>query len=168
MAVSEVDRTWIRHFGGFGGIFGQADPRLEGAITAIQSVADGGSRPDSSGENYVKALLYGSAAGTGTAGVTISGAAQNTTFATPAVRGLIQIESQIAQLDTFLGTTEADEVKLDSAREMIRLRMEGRRLVYSMCRMLGMTGPRVDVFSSGVTTEDSDPFWADLSPWWNG
>lgn len=166
MSFSEVDRVWIRHFGGWGAVFSQADPRLEGSVTGIQSVADGGSRPDSSSENYVKSCIYGSAANAGTSGVTIGSAAQNVVFATPAVRGLIQIEQQIAALDILNGAAEVDEVKVDSAREMIRQRMEGRRLVYAMCRMLGMKGPRVDVFSSGVTTEDSDPFWSSASPFW--
>lgn len=166
MAFSELDRTWVRHYLGFSAIWLQAEPRLENAITACQSTADGGSRPDSSGENYIKAMVYGSAASTGTAGVTIGGTAQNVTFTTPAIRGLIQIESQIAQIDILLGTSAVDEVRVDGAREMIRLRVEGRRIVYALARMLGMRGPRVDVFSSGTTTEDSDPFWASDSPNW--
>ena len=144
---SETDRTWIRHFGGWGAIYQQADPRLEGAIGATQSVADGGTRPDSNGENQIKALLYGQAAVAGVQGVTVSGTAQNTVFATPAQRGLIQIEATIAMQDTFLGTASADagEVKINPAREMIRLRSEGRRLVYSMCLVLGLQIGRAHV-----------------------
>src|ERR1035438_174575 len=65
MAYSELDRTYIRHFVGYGAIFLQAEPRLENAITATQSITDAiskGSRPDSSTENYLKSLLYGTAA----------------------------------------------------------------------------------------------------------
>ena len=42
MSFSELDRTYIRRFVGFGAIFVQAEPRLENAITAVQSTADGG------------------------------------------------------------------------------------------------------------------------------
>lgn len=172
MSFNETDRTWIRHFAGFSAIFGQADPRLESAITAIQSVSDGGSRPDSSGENYIKACIYGQAGVTGgSTGVTIGGAAQNVTFNVPSVRGLIQIEANIAQLDAFMGATQADggDTKVDAGRETIRLRLEGRRVAYAMCRMLGMKRPRVNVFSgSGDMNADANPypFSGDDSPIW--
>jgi hypothetical protein len=166
---SETDRTWIRHFGGWGAIYQQADPRLEAAISATQSVADGGTRPDSNGENLIKALIYGQAAVVGTAGVTVSGTAQNTAFASPAQRGLIQIEANIAMQDTFLGTSSADggEVKINPAREMIRLRSEGRRLVNAMCIVLGLRGPRVDMFGTGKPTGSTAwPFFSDESEVW--
>jgi len=165
---SETDRTYIRRFQGFSAIWLQADPRLENAITATQSIADGGARPDSNAENLIKSLIYGAAAVTGTSGVVVSGTTQNDSFSVPAVRGLIQIEAQIAQLDSFLGASQVDggDVKVNAVREQARLRAEGRRLVYQMSRHLGMRGPRVDVFSSGQTTEDADPFWASDSPYW--
>ena len=169
MAFSETDRTWVRHFMGFSAIWLQADPRLENALTAAQSVADGGSRPDSSGENYVKALIYGQAAVAGTAGVTVGPVSTTgATFASPAQRGLIQIEASIAAQDAFMGALSVDggEAKIHPAGEMVRLRMEGRRLVGAMCRMIGMKGPRVDVFSTMQGTEDVDPFWASESPFW--
>lgn len=173
MAYAEVDRTWIRKFVGYGAIFLQAEPRLENAITATQSVADGGGRPDSSTENYVKGILYGFAAVTGVAGVT-PGPASTTgvTFATPAVRGLIQIEQMIATQDVFLGAARADggEVEIDPAREVARLRLEGRRLCHQLARMLGMKGVRADVFSAGPTISDEgDPFaYSDLEHWRGG
>ena len=169
---SELDRTWIRHFAGFSAIFLQAYPRLEAAITASQSIADGGSRPDSSGENMVKGYCYGFAAVSGAqSGVTPGGAAQNVTFAMPAQRGLIQIEASIATLDVMLGASEVNsgEAKVDPARETMRLRLEGRRLAYAMCRMLGMKRPRVNVFSaSGDMVADATPYGlaSDTSPIW--
>lgn len=169
MAYTESDRTWIRHFGGWGAIFLQADPRLEAAISATQSIADNGTRPDSSGENLIKALIYGQAAVVGAPGVTVGGAAQAGPFSSPAQRGLIQIESTIATQDVFLGASSADggEVKINPAREMIRLRSEGRRLVNTMCLALGLRGPRVDVFGTGRPTGNTAwPFFSDESEVW--
>jgi hypothetical protein len=162
MAFSEADRVWIRHFMGFAAIFVQADLRLENSIQAIQSQADGGVRPDSSSENYVKGCVYGVAAVTGqSTGVTPGGLTQNLVFASPAQRGLITIEATIAQQDAFLGALSADggEVKIDSARETARLRWEGRRLVTAMATMLA-TSPRRDVFSTTPANPSGDPFYA--------
>jgi hypothetical protein len=173
VAYSELDRSWIRHFIGYGAIFIQSEPRLENAITATQSTADGGARPDASTENYVKGIVYGTAAVTGTQTGVTPGAASTTgvTFAMPAVRGLIQIEANIAQQDVFLGAYEADggEVKIDPAREVKRLRAEGRRLAHSMARILGMIGVRADVFSSGQVIRHNDPFvYSDMESWRRG
>lgn len=168
---SELDRTWIRHFVGFGATFTQADPRTEAAITATQSTADGGSRPDSSGENIIKGLIYGTAAITsGTSGVT-PGPTSTTgvTFNTPAVTGLIQIEAEIAALDYSLGATEADggDAKVNVAREGARLKNEGRRRVNALCIALGLQGPRADVFGTIRSTgETAWPFWGDRSRIW--
>jgi len=161
MAFSETDRTWIRRYLGYSGIWLQAEPRLENAITAVQSLADNGTRPDASTENNVKGIVYGFAAQPGVQGVT-PGPASTTgaVFATPALPGLIQIEQSIALQSTFLGASSADgkEVEIDPARETARLRQEGRRLVNQLCHVLGMRGPRVDIFSSAPTIKDSDPF----------
>ncbi len=167
MSYSEQDRVYVRHFLGFAAVFAQADPRLENSITAVQSLADGGSRPDSSTENYVKSLVYGNAAVSGAQPV-LNGTAQNTVFAVPSMRGLLQIEQNIETLDAFMGALESDsgEAKLDSAREMLRLRAEGRRKVRHMARMLGMKGARIDVFAGDEAMGDDDPFAYDNSPFW--
>ena len=170
---AETDRTWIRRYVGYGSIFLQSEPRLENAITATQSIADGGSRPDSSTENNIKGIIYGFAAvTTGTSGVT-PGPTSTTgiTFNTPALRGLITIENAIANQDVFLGALKADggEVEIDPAREMVRLRMEGRRLSHQLARMLGMKGVRADMFSASPVITDSDPFaYSDLEHWRGG
>ena len=160
MAYSETDRSWIRRYVGYGAIFLQAEPRLENAILATQSVADGGARPDSSTENNIKGLIYGFAAiTTGTNGVTPGATSTTgTTFNTPAIRGLLQIEAQIAFMDVQQGALQADEAKVDPARETKRLRAEGRRLCHQLARMLGMRGVRADVFSAGEVVVDDDPF----------
>ena len=172
MAYIETDRTWIRRFVGYGAIFLQAEPRLENAITATQSTADGGARPDSSTENNIKGLIYGFAAAGTVAGVT-PGAASTTgmSFATPALRGLLAIEAAIATQDVFLGASKADggEVEIDPAREVFRLRAEGRRLCHQLARMLGMKGVRADMFSAAPVILDDDPFsYSDLGHWRGG
>jgi len=168
VAFTEQDRTYVRHFVGAGATFTQSVPLVEQAVTAVQSVADGGSRPDSSVENYVKGLIYGNAAVTGAAGVTPGGTTQTATiWAIPPTRGLLTIETSIATLDIQLGALGVGRgaVSIDSAREMIRLRMEGRRLVKSLCRMLGMCRPISDIFSAGYNDEPLDTgrglFWND-------
>lgn len=170
MAYSELDRTYIRRFVGYGAIFIQAEPRLENAITATQSTVDGGTRPDSSVENQIKGYVYGTAAVSGGA-VTPGGTDQSTTFAQPALRGLLQIEAAIANLDTFMGASSVDggDVVVDSARERASLGKQGRRLCGMLARMLGMKGVRMDVFSAGQVVLDSDPFaYSDIEHWRGG
>lgn len=167
---SETDRTYIRRYVGYGAIFLQAEPRLENAIQATMSQADGGARPDASSENYIKGLVYGYAAVTGTQSGVTPGPVSTTgvVFATPAVRGLITLESSIAQQDVFLGASSADggEVAIDPYREMIRLRSEGRRLCHQLARMLGMKGVRADIFAAAPVIIDDDPFsYDDFSHW---
>ena len=57
MAWAEADRAVIRHYLGFSALFLQADPRLEAAIGAVQSLADGGTRPDNSTELQIRGWL---------------------------------------------------------------------------------------------------------------
>lgn len=157
----EQDRVWVRKYVGYAAIWIQAEPRLENAITATQSIADGGSRPDSSTENYIKGVIYGFAAVTSAqAGVTPNGSAQNGAFNTPALRGLVQIDQTIAQQDVFLGASSADggEVEIDPVVETMRLKQEGRRLCNQLARMLGMRGVRADIFASAPKILDADPW----------
>jgi hypothetical protein len=172
VSYSETDRTWVRRYVGYGAIFLQAEPRLENALTATQSVADGGGRPDSSTENNVKGIIYGFAAVAGTAGVTPGpGSTTGTTFSTPLLPGLITIESNIAQQSVFMGATSVDggDAKVDPVRETMRLRAEGRRLAHQLARMLGMRGVRADMFSASPVIKDDDPFaYSDLMHWRHG
>jgi hypothetical protein len=173
MAYAELDKSWVRHFVGYGAVWIQAEPRLDNALIATQSVADGGGRPDSSTENYIKGLVYGTAAVAGSQTGVTPGPASTTgvTFAMPAARGLIQIEANIANQDVFLGALKADggEVEIDPVREVKRLRMEGRRLAHGLARMLGMIGVRADVFSAGQIIKNNDPFvYSDMESWRRG
>lgn len=166
MAFTETDRSWIRRYLGTGAIFLQAWPLIENAIGALQSTAEPpGTRPDSSSENALKALVYGLAEVQGVDGVVPGPTPQTTTFSTPAVRGLIQVESAIAFQDQLIGTLEATgEARLDAFRETIRLRMEGRRLANMMARMLGMKRVISDVFSSSSRNDEEPVTMEDLFP----
>lgn len=167
MSYSEQDKTYIRHFVGYGAIFLQAEPRLENAILATQSVADDGSRPDSNTENYIKGTIYGSAAQAGSA-VTPGPTTQSTTFAMPAQLGLLSLEAQIQVMwpITFVVSSDNKEAVLDVYRGIVLLRKEGRRLCHGLARMLGMKGVRADVFSSAPVILDDDPFAYDNLQHW--
>jgi len=162
MAYSEQDRTIIRHFLGYPAIFLQAEPRLEAAITATQSVADGGGRPDSNTENYILGLVYGTNPQTGSA-ITLGPASQTSTpRAMPATQGLLSIEQQIASLRpiTFVTSADKGDAVIDAARGMALLRAEGRRLVNALSRMLA-TKPRADVFTGADVGPESPLFFPD-------
>ena len=145
---SELDRSYIRKFLRYSAIFLQGDPRLESAVTATQSVADGGSRPDSNSENQIKGLIYGVAA-SGSGAVTLSGTAQNTAFAIPARKGLLNIYSAIDGLIPISYVLEADnEAKIDPARGRAILKVMARDLVRELEDLLSTI-----VRGSGVDPE---------------
>ena len=154
---TEEDRTFIREFLGFGAIFLQADPRLENAITAIQAEADGGDRPDNTSQLRVYGLIYGQAATTSQSGYPI-----------PATTGLLTVKAQFDLLMASQGATSADggDVKLDVFREDIRLRQQGRMLCTKLATVLGLSGVRMDVFSSAPVILGDDPFVTSDSPHW--
>lgn len=118
MAFSESDRVSIRIYLGFGSLYLQADPRLENAITALQSVTDGGTRPTNDAELAAKSIIV----------------------------ELKDVDARIKALrDQQAATEVVGELKLDSAREQARLCQEGRRYVHRLARMLD-TFPRADAF----------------------
>lgn len=167
MAYSEQDRAYVRHFVGYGAIFLQAEPRLENAITATQSVADGGGRPDSTTENFVKGVIYGTTALPGVA-VTPGPTAQNIQFAAPPSQGLLTIEQLLSNLWPIAFAINADngEARIDTFRAMVQLRGEGRRLAHSLARMLGMRGVRADMFAPAPVIIDDNPFSYDNMQHW--
>lgn len=130
MAYAESDRVNVRHLLGFAAIFQQADPRLENALTASQAVSDGGTRPDNSTETYIKAT----------------------------VTSALSVETKLAALWDEAEVLAGDEARIDPARGAALLRSEGRRLVHGIARMLGMRGPRADIFSAGRVYTDENPF----------
>jgi hypothetical protein len=128
MAFNESDRVSIRRLMGFSANFLQADPRLENAISSVQSIADGGTRPDNSTELAVKST----------------------------VTSLIAVETKLAALMDIATVGNVDEVKVDAARADALLCKNGRRLVTSLSVLLGLRGPRRDIFSSSDIMNDFD------------
>jgi hypothetical protein len=126
----EVDRVNLRHFLGFGSIFLQADPRLENAITAVQSVADGGTRPDSSTEAAIKTMVTSAQA----------------------------VEAKLANLWDQMQVVSDNQTEIDPMRAAMMLRSEGRRVVHGIARMLGLKGPRADVFGVARVAAHENPF----------
>lgn len=151
---SELDRVHVRKFLGFSAIFLQGDPRLENAVSATMSVADGGARPDSNTENAVKALLYGTAAQCGPAGVTLGPTAHNVAFAIPARPGLVNVKAALDGLIPISYALKADEASIDPARGAAILRRMGREMVAELADVLS-TPPRFDVF--GTRRPGADP-----------
>jgi len=97
MAFTEADRVQIRKYLGFAAIYLQAEPRLEQAITAVQSTADGGTRPDSSTEDAIKAQLV----------------------------ILQSISASILATLQCLGTLQVNKVETDNVRALAALRQQG-------------------------------------------
>ena len=117
MAFTESDRVKIRTYLCYPQLFLQADPRLESAISAVQSIADGGTRPDDSAELYVKAI----------------------------VTDLETVDTKLKALWGPALATRADDVSLDVPRARAMLCAEGRRLVNRLAAQLD-TRPLRDVF----------------------
>jgi len=134
---AEPDRVQVRHFMGYAGIFVQADLRLENAMTNVQSEPDGGSRPDDSTVIYI----LGPAIPDGTG----------------LIPQLQDIEAKLQKLWKQAQALEIDELKVDPARGMRMLRMEGRRLVNGISSMLS-TYPRRDIFSSAAAHPAGTPY----------
>jgi len=123
MAFTEADRVQIRKYLGYPQIWLQADPRLEAAVQNIQSISDGGTRPNpspSAAETDAKAEI------------TI----------------LQNIDAAITNLATFKGGYGVDEVKVDAAREDARLRAVGRMHSSRLAHMFD-TEVQKDVWSAG-------------------
>jgi hypothetical protein len=126
MAFTEAERVKVRRYLGFAAIYLQAEPMLENALSAVQSTADGGTRPDNSTELDIRELLT----------------------------HLATIETKLRELWNCSKTLKVDDVTVDPARAMLMLRMEGRRLVGYLAVALG-TRPVRDVFS-GVPPRDAE------------
>jgi hypothetical protein len=106
MAWTESDRAILRHYLGFSALFLQADPRLELAITSVQSKADGGVRPDDSTERLIRGWL-----------------AQ-----------LARLERRFEELWDEAEALKLDSLGVDPYRALSMLRSEGRRVVGNVAR----------------------------------
>ena len=123
MAFVESDRVKIRAYLGAGAVLQQLFPKLENAITAVQSTADGGTQTDSSTENYILSIIT----------------------------KLETLETKIEALHCQVQVMEANqkEVVLDAARGLYALKQEGRRYIGILSRTLSCA-PLYDYFSGQV------------------
>lgn len=119
MAFVESDRVQIRRWLGVPAIFLQAEPRLETSITAVQSVADGGGRPDSSTETAIKGY----------------------------VSQLQTLETKIQALYGQMQVVDAGKLSLDVLRGLAGLKSIGRWYVGQISDALSHAPVR-DVFSA--------------------
>jgi len=129
MAWTETDRVQIRDMLGFGAIFLQADPRLETAITAVQAVADGGTRPDTSTELFIRTLIA----------------------------DFQLVLTSLKALWNKAIAVQVDEVKVDVYRGRQMLCQDGRRIVNRLSAVLS-THPRRDVFGTPKMNPRVDAF----------
>ncbi len=120
MAWTEADRVKIRNALGFGAIFLQAYPMLENAITSVQAISDGGTRPDNSTELFARQLLT----------------------------ELDEVFAQMRALRNKTHAAQVDELKVDVLRGLAGLRREGRSIVKRLAIVFA-TDPKSDVFGVG-------------------
>lgn len=128
-AWTETEKANLRAYLGYPSLFHQYEPRLENAITAVQSTADGGALSSSATQDRMRSVL--------------------TQLAT--------LESKITELQCSYSIMEAgtDNVRLDAGRALFLLRMEGRRLIGQLSIPLG-TRPIRDYFTGVDIRSDAD------------
>lgn len=124
---TESDRVTIRLYMGAGSIYLQLFPKLENAITAIQSIADGGVRSDNSTELMVRTQIT----------------------------NIQNIETRIQDLydELEIKTAGQDKVELDVTKAVLMLQREGRRYIGNISRILACA-PVFDYFSSQAPSAD--------------
>lgn len=132
MAFTEANRDQIRTYLGFPKLYISANPFLESAITAIQTVAEGGSQPDASIENAVLAALT-------------------------QLNNIDGYISQIQQNIVNLAVTEVPvslsngaTLKQDYARAIAILRREGTNTINEIAFRLGVKPLRPFYYSDGL------------------
>lgn len=126
MAFTEAERVQIRRYLGFSAIYLQAEPRLENAITAVQAVAEGGTRPDNTTELAIRALLA----------------------------KLVNIDERIDGILECLGTVQVNKIQVDNARALLVLRSQGYIYVGYLTDALA-TRPVRNVFAPPLERDGS-------------
>ena len=116
----------IRHWMGGSALVHGFWPALEDAITLVQSVADGGARPDDSTETAIRATMV---------------ELDEIETKRKALRKRVMVDTAIA------GGTHA---RIDPARGLAALRMEGRIVAGSLARYLGFKAVLTDIFSAAA------------------
>ena len=130
MAFTESDRVQIRKYMGTGSIFLQLYPILENAISAVQALADGGSRPDNSTELEIRVQLA----------------------------NIVNIETKITCLYDQLEiiTAGQEKVEINATRALYVLKNEGRRFIGNLSRLLACA-PMFDYFSPQMSSTEYYP-----------
>lgn len=118
MAFSSSEKAKIRKWLGYSPIFQGQYPALDAAIVAVQSTADGGTLADSETEDLIQGYLT----------------------------KLDALDVRLEELRDQMEASVVDEVRADSARALLALYKEGRRLVGHIADALGAL-PARDVFS---------------------
>ena len=120
MAFTQAQRVQIERYMGWPPP--NVEPQYQAFVSTLQSTADGGSMPDGSRETYIVGLL--------------------TQLAT--------VQDRLDDLWEAMHSGGVKGLPIDPVRGMSALRMEGRRLVHDLARMLNHT-PLADAFSSAST-----------------
>lgn len=126
MAITESERVQIRSYMGASYLFNQLYPKLENAITNIQSVADGGNQVDSSLETLIRQTL------------------SDLADVDAAIKNLI-IQAQVFNAGS-------DDIKISAAHGLFNLRSIGRQYIGKISRALSCL-PFYDYYSRPSSTE---------------
>ena len=116
---NESDKVKIREYLGRPDLYHGTDPRLENAIQALQSQAEGGSRPDQAAENRVKQLLA----------------------------KLDKMSECLDAFDNCMGVTSVSGIQMDKVRARLVNLRTARSLIGRLARHFDVV-PLADVFSS--------------------
>lgn len=117
---TSAEKATLRSYLGYPALFHTFEPRLENAISAVQSTADGGALPDSSTQDRMRLEMAAVAA----------------------------VETKLDALQCSFSVLEAgtDKVRLDAIRASVYLKAEGRRHIARISDALG-TQPITDYFT---------------------
>jgi len=125
---TESEKVKIRLYLGFSAVFLQENPALENAMTNTLSIADGGSRPDSSTQTAIIAVLD----------------------------RLDNLETKIQCLLDQVSVSVVDGITMNAGYGINILHREGRRLVTQLSTLLGLRGPKKDIYCASAPINDDD------------
>jgi len=132
MTFSELERDEIRTYLGFPRLYISANPFLEQAITTIQPISEGGSAPDSSIEDAVRAALQAIAA--------IDGY----------ITQLGQQTINLAVYEVPVSLSNGATLKQDYRLALSTLRREGTNQIMKVAIRLGVQPLRPYFYSDGL------------------
>jgi hypothetical protein len=136
MAYSSTEVSKVLMYMGASALYPMAYTRLRNVLAASQSLADGGTLPDDSVEDIIRATLA----------------------------TLDALEVKISALTCGADVLNVDQVKLDPKQALMLLRSEGRRHVGTISRLLGCKA-QGDHFSAADVLDDGQRYYDDWSPY---